>query len=144
MPLKENFIQTEQYEDHKQHLLKRQTLQKIYYDRNARPLKPLKVGDQVYIKEKGKKLNERGKIIEEAERPHSYRIIRTDGRIVERNRRDILKGTNQKEFAMQSNYENESHEDEHVDEPDIPEIPSSGTSNLDVPVSSSAPNRSKC
>ncbi|KFM75289.1 hypothetical protein X975_15692, partial [Stegodyphus mimosarum] len=99
MPIKENFIQTERYEDHKQHLLKRQTLQKRYYDRNARPLNPLK-------KPKG-----------------------------------LLKGTNRKEFAMQSSYENENHENEHVDEPDIPEIPSSVTSNLDVPVNSSAPNR---
>ncbi|KFM57554.1 Transposon Ty3-I Gag-Pol polyprotein, partial [Stegodyphus mimosarum] len=124
VPIKENFIQTKEHAEHKQQLLKRQALQKKYYDKSARPLKPLKIGDNVYINEKGKNLKESGKIMGQAERPRSYRIIRADGRIIERNRRDILKGTNRKNFIVQNNYENES------DKGDI----SRSTPTLDLPV----------
>lgn len=76
-------------------LKKRQIQQKLYYDKNAKLLKELKIGDNVKIHAEDKRLPHRnGKIHDVADNPRSYKVKTEQGEIIQRNRKALTKGKN--------------------------------------------------
>ena len=67
-------------------LLKRQASMKNYHDRNARKLKDLEAGDQIYFKKDPSDPWFPGTIIEKCKQPNSYLIKTPEGTIFRRNR----------------------------------------------------------
>jgi hypothetical protein len=62
---------------------------KMYYNRNTKHLPQLNTGDNVIIK--NNKQTKYGKIMKSADRPRSFVIKSSNGNIIERNRRQLIK-----------------------------------------------------
>lgn len=75
----------------KDKLNSRQMTYKKFYDKNAHELKDLKKNEKVFIK-RNKKTAEAAKVLDQCQRPRSYKLEFEDGLILERNRKDIIKG----------------------------------------------------
>ncbi|XP_044005925.1 uncharacterized protein K02A2.6-like [Aphidius gifuensis] len=73
----------------KQELLKKQTTQKIYYDKTARELPQLNVGDKILLKQ-GKSV-EPAKVIAKHDSPRSFIVTTPDGGEYRRNRSHLVK-----------------------------------------------------
>ena len=74
-----------------QRKLKQKIKQKFYHDQNAKPLEVLEMGNSVRIRDNEKAVwEEKGKVIQEVA-PRSYLVKTERGRLLRRNRRDILK-----------------------------------------------------
>jgi hypothetical protein len=72
-------------------LQERQQKQKLYYDRNAKPLEPLKQGDNVKMRDEDKKVWLPATVTRVNEEPRSYTITSESGGEYRRNRRDLQK-----------------------------------------------------
>ena len=81
--------------NHKEFIIKRteeQQKQKAYYDRGAKPLKPLNQGDTVRVQlDPNKTVWKPATIVAEHNAPRSYILRTSDGTEYERNRRHIIK-----------------------------------------------------
>lgn len=64
--------------------------QKSYYDRNTKPLKPLKNGDVIRLRIPGEFIKTPGKVVRPAETPRSC-IISQGNIALRRNHRDLIK-----------------------------------------------------
>ena len=89
----------ENYLKVRQQLQDKQNYEKAYYDRGAKHLEPLHNQDKVFIHGE-KKPYEKAIVLSPAQRPRSYRLVKENGLIVERNRRDIFKGTEDMDFQV--------------------------------------------
>lgn len=72
-------------------LSEKQSIQKKYYDRQARDLVPLKSGARVGVQRNDDRWH-KGTIIKECIRPRSYQVQLDGGAILERNRRFMISG----------------------------------------------------
>ena len=102
-------------------LNKKQQEQKCYYDRNTKPLKPLKPGDQVRIRS-DKKRWEPGLVESKRPEPRSFNIKTDSGSILRRNREHILKTEENRTKQQQFDLEDANQDDNivHVQEPALP------------------------
>uniref|UniRef100_A0A803SS84 Gypsy retrotransposon integrase-like protein 1 n=1 Tax=Anolis carolinensis TaxID=28377 RepID=A0A803SS84_ANOCA len=88
----------------RQDLQRAQERQKHFYDRTARPLKPLREGDLVWMQSNNCK--ERwlpAVVIEKCKQPRSYLIKNQDGRVYRRNRRQLKQRNQTPETTIQGN-----------------------------------------
>ncbi|KAJ0172694.1 hypothetical protein K1T71_011833 [Dendrolimus kikuchii] len=67
----------------------RKTVQKYYFDRNAKPLVQLAAKDKVMLYDCEKKMWKPGQIVKLLKEPRSYLVRTQDGQCVRRNRRFI-------------------------------------------------------
>lgn len=97
----------------KEVLKKRQERQKQYYDRTARNLKELKVGDVVKVHNENRQLpHKSGIVVALHENPRSYKIKTEQGQIISRNRKALSVGN---KFEAQANvYLGESETESQV------------------------------
>ena len=81
-------------------LSEKQQVQKKYYDRNTKLLKPLELGDQVRI-QSDKKTWEPGVVEGKCMQPRSYNVKTESGSILRRNREHILKTKENRQLKQQ-------------------------------------------
>ena len=99
LPRKEDFILTKEFDKTREKLILRQQKQKEYHDQGARTLPPINDGDTVFINDQPKLPNQPAKVLGKADRPRSYQLQKEDGRVIERNRKHIIRGEGQ-EFRL--------------------------------------------
>ncbi|XP_048747335.2 uncharacterized protein K02A2.6-like [Ostrea edulis] len=87
-------------------LVNKQNQQKIYYDRNARELPNLKVGDNVNIQSENKPWKE-GVIVQKCPEPRSY-VVESEGVEYRRNQRHLMKNSETDKSGEGNNTEIES------------------------------------
>ena len=122
LPIKPSLLKPEKVETNVPLVLnQRQQEQKRYYDRNTKPLKPLKPGDQVRIRS-DKKRWEPGFVESKCPEPRSFNIKTDSGSILRRNREHILKTEENRTKQQQFDLEDVNHDDNivHVQEPAQP------------------------
>ena len=122
LPIKPSLLKLEKVETNVPSVLnQKQQEQKRYYDRNTKPLKPLKPGDQVRIRS-DKKRWEPGFVKSKCPEPRSFNIKTESGSILRRNREHILKTEENRTKQQQFDLEDENHDDSivHVQEPAQP------------------------
>lgn len=90
LPYKEQIFSNNRYDKTKNKLETRQQIQKAYYDRGVVNAKPLRQNDEVFV-QKNNNEKERAIVIEECDRPRSYKVKLESGNIVERNRKHLFK-----------------------------------------------------
>lgn len=124
LPRKEDLFEDEKkekYDQIRQKLVARQEKQKEYYDRNAKPLKNVEEGEIVFLDDKYTTYKgqpkELAKVLSEAERPRSNKLLKEDGHIVERNRRHLLCGNKDIEFRVKKEIPDISPPDDVSDPP---------------------------
>ena len=98
-----------------------QDRQKGYYDRSARPLKPLHAEDQVHLQMNNKW--QQGKIIGMADTPRSYVVETHDGGTYRRNRRFIRKDAEKQNNPSKPPEQPPSTPTSHVETPAEPSLP---------------------
>lgn len=91
LPTSANLLQPSYNTNHvKSSLEEKQAKQKHYYDRNTRSLEPLKLGDQVRLRDGDAGIWIPATVKNIADEPRSY-IVEANGHEYRRNRRDLLK-----------------------------------------------------
>lgn len=91
MPVETNKNITTDYNVTKHLLEHKQNVQKHYYDYNAKLTKPVNKNDQVYVRIKPNKPLEPAKVIEQCDRPRSYRVtLNSNGKTYERNKKHMI------------------------------------------------------
>lgn len=89
LPLRETALDLTVNKSVRDHLINRQNTFKTYYDRDAKQLSPLKVGQMVKIKHENKGIWKNGKV-NKILRNRSYEILTQNGNKIIRNRRHII------------------------------------------------------
>lgn len=75
LPCNEKLLRPSVHKNVRKNLILKQTSQKMYYDRNAKPLEPLQNNESVLLRHKNKWL--KGKIVTNRDEPRSY-IVKDD------------------------------------------------------------------
>ena len=129
LPIKPSFLKPEKVETNVPLVLnEKQPEQKCYYDRNTKPLKPLKPCEQVRIRS-DKKCWEPGFVESKCLEPRSFNIKTDSSSILRRNREHILKTeenrTNQQQFDLE-----DANQDDNTVHVQVPAQPNTfGTEN---------------
>ncbi|XP_053326251.1 uncharacterized protein K02A2.6-like [Spea bombifrons] len=119
LPMKDDLLARRTGAQVKQFKENQKEKQKVYFDSRVKSLPELHKGEKVRIKDKDNTWTQKGSIDEQVQ-PRSYTIRTEEGRIIRRNRRDILKEPEQKcsntesDGVLYCNTETESETDQVV------------------------------
>lgn len=76
-------------------------------------MKPFSNHDKIFIRTK-KKPYEKASVFSPAQHPRSYKLLRKDSKVIERNKNDILKGANNMNFKVKNDHNFINEEPETV------------------------------
>lgn len=106
LPISGNLLNPEIFLDVKNRLENRQNVQKYHYDRTAKSLRSLGVGDTVGIRDFGNRAWERGRIVDLAANPRSFKVQNRAGGILVRNRRHLI--PSRSKFSLGVDYDQQT------------------------------------
>lgn len=98
LPINVKKDECEKYEKVRQELIRRQSEQKLVYDRNSHNLKPLSLAENVFVRKQVDKPLEPGIVTKICNRPRAYEVEMSNGRKLERNRVHLYKKTTEFDY----------------------------------------------
>lgn len=140
-------VYVEQKDDFRNELVRRQEIQKNYFDKHSKQLPVLEKGEVVKIQnENNQKPHKSGIVIDRDENPRAYQIKEEHGQILKRNRRMLIKGGNFSEIDdyLEAEIEDDVENQNNV-ENDFPNLTNQGNNsrinNQEIPRVSSQVQR---